>query len=61
MEEKKRKKSYKKITERFCPSLGENAIIVRTVGVAGDTCHCLSQAECKSCHSCEHKRKKIES
>ena len=46
------KKQFKEVTQRFCPNLDDNAIIVRT----GETYNCLSQSECKNCKDCEHKK-----
>ncbi len=55
MEAKKSKKSYKKITERFCPNLGDNAVIIKTVSSTCETYSCMSQSECKS-ENCMHKK-----
>lgn len=51
----KRKKSYKQITERFCPNINANAIIVKTVDTNGEATSCLSS--CNNCKECEHYKK----
>lgn len=50
-------KTYKEVTERFCPNLNDNAIIVRTVDARGETLSCLSSAFCKKSDGCKNTQK----
>ena len=50
-------KSYKEVTERYCPSINGNAIIVKTVDSRGESISCLSS--CDGCKECEHCKKEM--
>ena len=52
----KKNKSYKEVTERFCPNVGDNVVLIRTVDSTGETYSCTSQAKCKN-DNCEHTKK----
>ncbi len=51
------KKVYKEVTERYCPNIDDNAIIIRMIDSRGETFSCLSSANCKS-DNCEHHKRK---
>lgn len=51
------KKVYKEVTERYCPNINDNAVIIRTVDAKGETFSCLSSAICQN-GDCEHHKSK---
>lgn len=57
MENNNKTRNFQEVTQRFCPNLGDNAIIVRTVKGGNESFSCLSSAECHSCEGCEHHKK----
>ncbi len=53
----KKYKTYKEVTERYCPNIDDNAVIIRMVDGSGETFSCLSSANCKN-DECEHHKSK---
>lgn len=57
MDNNNQKRDFQEVTQRFCPNLNDNAIIVRSVKSGVESFNCLSSSGCQNCNDCEHHKK----